>query len=179
MMLIQYFYKFNNHIHTYTWSCRGIFITCSLFLSYSVVVAGKILLMDYTLLIIIYYCRAFSVVESLESRLAIQNGEPVNEFSVQQLISCDYNPSESLFGCQGGALFSAFISIVVWMDGWTKIDECNINNDTHVISYFRIRWPLYHLVYIHLLVVMDRLNHVNKTCKTFNYDISISYTFFH
>ena len=56
--------------------------------------------------------------ESLESRFAIQNEEPVNEFSVQQLISCDYNPSETLFGCQGGALFNAFSTIKVLMDGW-------------------------------------------------------------
>ena len=48
---------------------------------------------------------------SLKSRLAIQTGQSVNKFSVQQLISCDYNSSKNLDGCQGGALCNAFSSI--------------------------------------------------------------------
>ena len=42
----------------------------------------------------------------------------VNEFSVEQLISCEYNPSKSLDGCQGGALISVFDGIKVWRYGW-------------------------------------------------------------
>ena len=49
----------------------------------------------------------------LKSRLAIQTSQPVNKFSVQQLISCDYNSSISLYGGQGGVLFNAFSSIKV------------------------------------------------------------------
>ena len=42
----------------------------------------------------------------------------VNEFSFQQLISCDYNSSDNLNGCQGSKLISVFGSIKVWMDGY-------------------------------------------------------------
>ncbi|XP_019858627.1 PREDICTED: cathepsin O-like [Amphimedon queenslandica] len=53
-------------------------------------------------------CWAFSVVEVLESRLAIQTGQSPVSLSVQEVISCEYYPDQELNGCSGGALYYAF-----------------------------------------------------------------------
>ena len=57
--------------------------------------------------------RAFSVVESLESRLAIDNNSSAKPLSVQEVISCEQNDTAKLFGCDGGLIFNAFERVKV------------------------------------------------------------------
>ena len=52
----------------------------------------------------LFPCRAFSVVETVESRAAIL-GYPLTTLSTQQLLSCD---NVSQFGCSGGLPSYAF-----------------------------------------------------------------------
>lgn len=54
--------------------------------------------------------RALAVVETIESSWAIQS-QTLVPLSSQQVISCDYNPSQSLDGCAGGSLPSAFVTL--------------------------------------------------------------------
>lgn len=55
-------------------------------------------------------CWAFSAAESLESHLAIATGEPVQELSPQQIVSCSPNPQHcgGTGGCQGSTQPLAF-----------------------------------------------------------------------
>ena len=53
---------------------------------------------------VLFPCRAFSVVETVESRAAIL-GYPLTSLSTQQLLSCD---NDSQFGCEGGLPSYAF-----------------------------------------------------------------------
>ena len=53
---------------------------------------------------VLFPCRAFSVVETVESRAAIL-GHPLTSLSTQQLLSCD---NDSQFGCNGGLPSYAF-----------------------------------------------------------------------
>ena len=55
----------------------------------------------------LHCCRAFAVVETIASAYAIQSNH-LYQLSPQQLISCDYYPTLSLDGCQGGSLKEAF-----------------------------------------------------------------------
>lgn len=50
------------------------------------------------------------MVETIESSWAIEN-HTLLPLSSQQVISCDYSPEESLDGCAGGSLPSAFATL--------------------------------------------------------------------
>ena len=56
--------------------------------------------------------RAFAVVESIASKLAIDGGK-LYQLSSQQLISCDYKPARNLDGCKGGTIQDALSTIKV------------------------------------------------------------------
>jgi cathepsin O len=83
-------------------------------------------------------CWAFSVVESIESRLAIQYNQPPLDLSEQQLISCS-STSYDLYGCSGGVLPNAFsflknedVTLVTaalypFVSGDGKTEACKMN----------------------------------------------------
>ncbi|KAL5460170.1 hypothetical protein EMCRGX_G033598 [Ephydatia muelleri] len=55
-------------------------------------------------------CWALAVVETIESSWSIQS-QTLLPLSSQQVISCDYSPNQSLDGCDGGSLSSAFATL--------------------------------------------------------------------
>ena len=57
-------------------------------------------------------CRAFAVVETIESAYAINKKQKLQfTLSSQQLISCDQSAVLELDGCKGGVLKTAFESL--------------------------------------------------------------------